>query len=141
MGKSTEDLDYDSPMPRDRWTGLRRPRRNSDRIQTATWGILIIWVGIMLGTKLDNDHEGLGMTVLGSIFLVSGLLQRIAGEHGGVGFVIAGLTLTLIGVNDLVGDDQISVAAIVVVIVGTVILLSALRKPRVPDKVDGSDDA
>ncbi len=120
---------------------LRRPRRNSDRIQTATWGMLIIWVGIMLGTNLDNDHDGIGMTVLGSIFLLSGLLQRLAGEHGGVGFIIAGITLALIGVNDLVGEDNISVAAIVVVILGVGILLSALRKPKVGEEIDPPDDA
>lgn len=112
----------------------------ADRVQTATWGVLIIWVGIMMASQIDNDNEGLGMFVLGLIFLASGLMQRLMSRREGIGFVIAGSVLALVGGNDLFSDGNLSVGAIVVVVIGAMVLASAFRPRRGVRITIGTDE-
>ena len=120
---------------------MARPEKlRAERIQTATWGVLIIWVGIMMASRIDNDNEGVGMFVLGLIFLASGLLQRFMARREGVGFVIAGVVLALVGANDLFSDGELSVGAIVVVVIGALLLASAFRPKRGVRITIGSDE-
>lgn len=114
--------------PRARARAQAGGRSTAARIQTATWGLLIIWVGIMMASTFDNENPGIGLTVLGSIFLVSGLVQRTQARREGGGFIVAGVTILLLGINDLL-DQNLTAASIAVIVIGVLILASVFRKP------------
>jgi hypothetical protein len=94
------------------------------RIEAATWGTLLVWVGISLGITLPKGVPGL---VAGLILLASAILQKALGWEAGIILWAAGLALSLSGLNDLTnGKHHIPALAIILILIGGSILLRAL---------------
>ena len=94
------------------------------RIETFTWGALVLWVGISLIVDL---HRGVPSLVAGSILLLSALYQRVRGWEAGIILWAGGLALTISGLNDLrAGHHHLSALAIILILIGGSIVLRAL---------------
>jgi len=116
---------------------MNGPRRALERqIETVTIGLLVVWIGVAMATTFDNDTAGLDLMVAGGILLAGAILQRVIGGQAGA-MVIAGLVVGLLGLDDFLAsrEQELPIAAIVVIVVGTVIFLSAFsrrgRGPRI----------
>ncbi|MFA5890214.1 MAG: hypothetical protein WDA27_04555 [Actinomycetota bacterium] len=114
------------------------------RIETATWGLLLIWAGIVITADLST---GIPATVAGGILLLSAIAQKAAGHSAGLILWAGGLGFLLSGVNDLLGRDRnVPIFAGALVVVGVLLLARALaggrknswqgnsRTPRGPDR-------
>lgn len=104
------------------------------RIEAATWGLLIVWLGVMM--LVPDEPEGLGLLGAGVILLVSALIQRISGWNGGVLLWGGGTALTVSGLEGLLEWD-IPIGAILVIAVGVWMLTRALRPRRPKGGSDG----
>jgi len=95
------------------------------RLEAATWGALLVWIGITLAVDL---HKGVPGLVAGLILLVSALAQRIAGWDAGLVMWAAGLALSISGLNDLTnGKHHLPALAIILILIGGAILIRAIQ--------------
>lgn len=99
------------------------------RIEHATWGALILWLGVLLAV---DERDGVGFLGAGAILFASALLQRLAGHAAGAPFWIGGGVLLYLGFDDLYGLDDVPVAAIALIVLGALILLRAVTGRRWP---------
>jgi hypothetical protein len=98
------------------------------RIEAATWGLLLIWAGVVLAVEL---REGVPAVVAGGILLASALIQKSMGGEGGLVFWAGGIAFTLSGLNDLTnGRRHIPVLAVVLILFGAAVLGRALAGGR-----------
>jgi hypothetical protein len=98
------------------------------RIELATWGLLLIWVGIWLSVDM---RRGVPALVTGGLLLGSALLQRVLGYEAGLVLWVGGFAFTLSGLNDLTrGKHHVPAFAIVLVIAGVLMLIRAFAGPQ-----------
>src|SRR5215467_13010444 len=116
------------------------------RIETLTWGALVLWVGISLIVDLNR---GVPSLVAGSILLASALYQRLRGWEAGIILWAGGLALTISGLNDLrAGHHHLSALAIILILIGGSIVLRAIggetpkqrRRKRILEAVKDQHD-
>ncbi|WP_224243008.1 hypothetical protein [Hyalangium gracile] len=95
----------------------------ADRIESAAWGLLFIWLGIVWLT-----HLSLGFALLGVAAVILGeqLIRRQAGLRVTGFWVFVGLCLALAGVWDWVGAT-VSLVPYLLLLAGAALLLSLFR--------------
>ena len=96
----------------------------ADTIESAAWGLLFIWLGIVWLT-----HLALGFALLGVAVVILGeqLIRRQARLLVKGFWVIVGLCLALAGVWDLVGATT-SVVPYLLILAGAALLFSLFRR-------------
>lgn len=106
---------------------MKDPRER--RVETATWGVLLVWVGTML---VVHEPRGVANIGAGAIMLVSALIQRALGWDAGLVLWAGGIAFLLSGINDRLGRDQhVPALAVVLIIIGGMLVLRAFgRQPR-----------
>ncbi|HVL32387.1 MAG TPA: hypothetical protein VM600_02275 [Actinomycetota bacterium] len=105
------------------------------RLETVTWGLLLVWLGVMM---MIEEPEGLAGVGAGAILLLSAVLQKLLKWEAGAVLWIAGVALVFSGINELLGDREVPVLAIVLLVVGALVIGRAMA-PRRPRKgPDGS---
>jgi hypothetical protein len=98
------------------------------RIELATWGLMLIWVGVWMSVDLRRGVPGV---VAGAILLLSALIQRALGYEAGLVLWVGGIAFMVSGLNDLAkGKHNVSVLAIVLVIFGAMLLIRAAAGPQ-----------
>ena len=98
------------------------------RIEIATWGLVLIWVGLVMAFDF---RKGIPALVAGAILLVSGVIQKAIGGRAGMIVWVAGIALVLSGVNDLThGRKHVPVLAVIVIIIGAGLLGGAIAGGR-----------
>jgi len=122
---------------------MKDPRER--RVEGATWGSLLVWVGILMTWK---EPRGIGPIVAGSIMLGSALFQKLAGWEAGLVLWAGGIAFLLSGINDrLHGNQHVPALAVVLIIIGGMIFLRAFGKPdrrsrhvRIVKGINNSED-
>ncbi|MFN2614908.1 MAG: hypothetical protein ABR552_08865 [Actinomycetota bacterium] len=101
------------------------------KIEGATWGLLLIWLGVHIAAHLP---KGIPALVAGSILLASALLQRAIGGDAGIVYWGSGLGLALWGLNDRLSASKhnFPVLATVLIVVGVFVLLRTLGASHRP---------
>jgi hypothetical protein len=95
----------------------------ADRLSTAGWGLLFLWLGIVFLTDL---REGVALLGIGIIILtVQGIRRSLGLDLEGF-WVVVGLVFGLTGVGQLVAL-QISLLPILLIAAGLALLLSSIR--------------
>jgi hypothetical protein len=98
------------------------------RIEVATWGLVLIWVGLVMAFDF---RKGIPALVAGSILLLSGVIQKAIRGRAGMIVWVAGIALVLSGVNDLThGRRHVPVFAVIAIIIGAALLGGALAGGR-----------
>jgi hypothetical protein len=95
----------------------------ADRLSTAGWGLLFLWLGIVFLTDL---REGVALLGIGIIILtVQGIRRSLGLDLEGF-WMVVGLVFGLTGVGQLVAL-QISLLPILLIAAGLALLLSSIR--------------
>lgn len=98
------------------------------RVEAATWGLVLVWAGIMLVWSEPAGIAGIGYGVL---LLGSAILQKLMGWEAGLVLWAGGIALLLSGINDRLGRDQhVPAIAVILIIIGGMLVLRAFAKPR-----------
>lgn len=98
------------------------------RVETATWGLLLIWAGVVIG--VENFREGIPQLVAGGILLLSWLVQKLLGGEAGVVYWGGGIGFALWGLNDLTEGQSPSVFSVVLIAIGVAIVVRSLSTPK-----------
>lgn len=102
------------------WSGKSGGER---RFEAVTWGLLLVWVGLMMTVDEPDGLTGVGA---GGILLLSALIQRAVGWEAGAVLWVAGFVLVLSGVNELVGEQDVPVLAVLLILFGAAIVGKAV---------------
>lgn len=99
-------------------------RRRSDTIESAAWGLLFIWLGIVW-----LAHLALGFALLGVAVVVLGeqLIRRQTGLHVKGFWVFVGLCVALAGAWNLAGATT-SLVPYLLILAGAALLFSLFRR-------------
>lgn len=92
------------------------------RIELATWGLLLGWVGVTMVASFDNDVPGLANVVAGGIAGTSAVVQRgLRYSAGLMLWALAGVLL-LTGMDDLLGTVETPIFSLVLIALGVFFL-------------------
>lgn len=98
------------------------------RIETATWGALVLWIGLMLASK---EAPGVAPIGVGAILLGSAVLQRVLGYRAGVLLWGFGIYFLLKGLDERTGFTvRESLLGAILVAIGILILIRAFSRTR-----------
>lgn len=97
------------------------------RIELATWGALLVWIGVML---MVDERPGVTAVGLGGIMLASAVIQRALGYRAGLLLWGFGLYFLIGGLADLT-DLKLSNVALAGVLIafGALLLIRATGGP------------
>ena len=109
-------------------TGFRVNSRNevAGRIDGAGWGLFLLWVGLSLLLDLG---WGIGLLGVGLLTLAMQGVRRVFGLDQEGFWLLVGGVLSLAGIWEL-AEIGISLAPVLLVGVGLVVLISALSRTR-----------
>lgn len=100
------------------------------RFQAATWALLIVWIGLMMATTYDEQNQGFASVGAGVILLGSAVVQKALRLEAGLVMWAVGATLLLVGLDDLLGTDDLPLFALIAVALGAFLVVRGVSQKR-----------
>ena len=100
------------------------------KVESATWGLLILWIGAMMATTYDDTHDGFASVGAGVILLVSAVVQKALRFQVGIILWAAGIALLLTGLDDLLGTDDLPIFALIAMAFGAFLVVRGAAVKR-----------
>ena len=97
-------------------------------IRGAMWGVLFIWIGVMM---VVNERPGVASIGAGVILLMAAFARRASGWRAGLVITIAGVLLLAFGIRDLSGSNKgIPLFAVFLIGFGAMVVARAISGGR-----------